>query len=70
MKAVTRKQLGFFDPVTGLALLAIFGLTGTAVNSAYPVEPQQQVTCIEADNAVVQENCTAASNDLNQQEET
>jgi hypothetical protein len=56
MKTLNAKQLGFFDPVIGLTLFAIFSLTGAAVNSANTVESQQQVVCTETNKTVVQED--------------
>ena len=56
MKTLNAKQLGFFDPVIGLTLLAIFSLTAAAVNSAKTVESQQQAVCIETNKTVVQED--------------
>jgi hypothetical protein len=62
MKAPNIKQRGFFDPVTGLALLTIFGFTGAAIESTIPANPantieaQHQVACVETDTAIVQED--------------
>jgi len=47
MKTLNAKQLGFFDPVTGLALLLIFGVTGVAVTSAKTDQSQQETVNIE-----------------------
>jgi len=47
MKTLNAKQLGFFDPVTGLALLLIFGVTGVAVTSAKTDPSQQETVSIE-----------------------
>jgi len=47
MKTLNAKQLGFFDPVTGLALLLIFGITGVAVTSAKTDQSQQETVSIE-----------------------
>jgi len=52
MKTLNAKQLGFFDPVTGLALLLIFGITGVTVSSANTDESPQETVSIEADNTV------------------
>lgn len=51
MKTLNAKQLGFFDPVTGLALLLIFGVTGVAVTSAKTDQPQQETVSSETDKA-------------------
>ena len=62
MKAATTKQFGFLDPISGLALLAIFSLTGVAIESTQPadsvaaVETPYQVACTETGTAVVQED--------------
>ncbi len=62
MKVLNVKQNGFFDPVFGLTLLAIFGLTGVAVNSAHYTNSadesraQHQVACIETDATIVRED--------------
>ena len=62
MKAATTKQFGFLDPISGLALLAIFSLTGVAIESTQPadsavaVETQYQVACTETGTSVVQED--------------
>ena len=62
MKVLNVKQLGFFDPVFGLALLAIFGVTGVAVNAAHTTNPaeaietQHKVACAETDTTIVQED--------------
>lgn len=62
MKAVNVKQRGFFDPVSGLVLLAVFGLTGTAIESTIPTdsanasETSYQVACVETDSSIVRED--------------
>jgi hypothetical protein len=59
MKAPTVKQLGFFDPITGLALLAVFGLTGAAIESTTPadsIQAQHQIACAETATTVAQED--------------
>ena len=62
MKTVNTKQRGFFDPVTGLVLLGIFGLTGTAIESTIPAdtavatETQYQVACMETDTRTMRED--------------
>ncbi len=62
MKTVKARQGGFFDPVTGLALLALFGVTGVAIESTQSagpvdtVETQLRVSCAETGTAVVQED--------------
>jgi hypothetical protein len=52
MKTLNAKQLGFFDPVTGLVLLLIFGVTGVAVTSAKTDQSQQETVSIETVNPV------------------
>ena len=47
MKTLNAKQHGFFDPVTGLALLLIFGVTGVAVTSAKTDQSQQETVSTE-----------------------
>ena len=62
MKTVNSKQRGFFDPISGLTLLAIFSLTGAAIettntaDSATAAETQYQVACTETGVAIVQED--------------
>ncbi len=62
MKNVNTKQNGFFDPVFGLVLLAVFGVTGAAIESSHSpnaeasVEVQHQVACAETGSTVVQED--------------
>jgi hypothetical protein len=62
MKTVNTKQRGFFDPVTGLVLLSIFGLTGAALESVHPASPadatktQHQVACAETGTTIVGED--------------
>jgi len=56
MKSLNPKQSGFFDPIFGLALFAIFSLTGLAVSSAKSVEQQLQVACADTDQSVKQED--------------
>ena len=52
MKTLIAKQLGFFDPVTGLTLLLIFSLSAFAINSAKTDESQQETVVIEIDKTV------------------
>jgi len=52
MKTLNAKQHGFFDPVTGLVLLLIFGVTGVAVTSARTDQSQQETVSIETEKAV------------------
>jgi hypothetical protein len=52
MKTLNTKQLGFFDPVTGLVLLLIFGITGVAITSAKTDQPQQETVSIETAKTV------------------
>ena len=62
MKTVNAKQRGFFDPVTGLVLLAVFGVTGAAIETTIPdspanaIEAQHQIACVETDTAIAQED--------------
>lgn len=61
MKAPNVKQMGFFDPVTGLILFGIFSLTAVVVDSvnstetANAIDTQYQVACIELDATVVRD---------------
>ena len=61
MKAPNVKQMGFFDPVTGLILFGIFSLTAVVVDSVNStdsvdtIETQYQVACIEPDATIVRE---------------
>lgn len=52
MKTLNAKQLGFFDPVIGLTLLLVFGMTGVATSSAHTDESQQEKVSIETDSTV------------------
>lgn len=62
MKTENAKQRGFFDPVSGLVLLGIFGLTGAAIESTVPAdsavarETQYQVACMEANPNTMRED--------------
>ena len=58
MKALNAKQLGFFDPVIGLTLLVLFGMTGAAVNSAYTAESEieLQTASVETEQTIVEKN--------------
>ena len=63
MKALNVKQLGFFDPVTGLTLLLIFSLSAVAINSAKTDESQQETAVIEIDKTV---NTSLAGHEFDQ----
>jgi hypothetical protein len=54
MKTVNKKQLGFFDPVTGLTLLIIFGLSAAGINAAKTSDAEQQAASIETAETVAQ----------------
>jgi hypothetical protein len=56
MKALNVKQLGFFDPVIGLTLFVLFGLTGAAVNSTHTVESEIQTASTETEQTMVENN--------------
>ncbi|MDH5353806.1 MAG: hypothetical protein OEY09_05105 [Gammaproteobacteria bacterium] len=55
MKTLKNKQFGFFDPITGLTLFLIFGLTTVAVNPAKPHESNQTTACVEKSICDMQE---------------
>jgi hypothetical protein len=56
MKNVKTKQLGFFEPVSGLTLLIIFGLTAVGINSTKTSDSQQETACVESANTAVQKD--------------
>ena len=58
MKALNVKQLGFFDPVIGLSLFILFGLTSITVNSAYTAESEieLQTASVETEQTMVEKN--------------
>jgi hypothetical protein len=58
MKALNLKQLGFFDPVIGLTLFVLFGITGVAVNSAHTGESEieLQTASVQTEQTIVENN--------------
>ena len=58
MKVLNAKQHGFFDPVIGLSLFVLFGLTSVAVNSAYTGESEieLQTANVETEQTMVEKN--------------
>ncbi len=58
MKALNVKQLGFLDPVIGLTLFVLFGMTSVAVNSAYTGESEieLQTASVETEQNMVEKN--------------
>jgi len=58
MKVLNVKQLGFLDPVIGLTLFVLFGMTGAAVNSAYTGESEieLQTASVETEQTMVEKN--------------
>lgn len=50
------RQLGFFDPVSGLMLLIFMGLTGATLNSTVEDTPPQAVVSVSSAHSAEEES--------------
>ncbi len=56
MKTLNAKQTGFFDPVFGLILFGLMGLTSATVISAHKVDSELQTASVETEKPIVHKN--------------